>query len=69
MRGVENETPFYTSRGKISVFLHAINLYNHENVIRYDHDILQQNDQTFRASIGPETWFGITPFLGVSIEF
>lgn len=59
---------FFTSRGKIAVFLHIINLYNHENVIRYDHDIRQETPDTFRAEIEPETWFGIMPFLGVSWE-
>ncbi|MCA9758995.1 MAG: TonB-dependent receptor [Candidatus Eisenbacteria bacterium] len=60
---------FRTSHGTISTFLQVINLYNHMNVIRYDHDILQSNDQTFKAEIGEETWFGILPFLGVSCEF
>jgi outer membrane receptor protein involved in Fe transport len=60
---------FHTSRGKISVFLHVINLYNHENVIRYDHEILESNPDTFRAEIVPETWFSITPFAGFSWEF
>lgn len=60
---------FYTSKGKISVFLQIINLYNHENVIRYDHDILEQNADTFKAEISPEAWFGITPFIGLSWEF
>lgn len=60
---------FEMPRGTLSTFLHVINLYNHTNVIRYDHDILEENADTFRAEIGEETWFGIIPFLGVSWEF
>jgi len=60
---------FYTSRGKISAFLHIINVYNHENVIRYDHEIIGKNSEEFRFVLEKETWFGIIPFAGVSWEF
>lgn len=60
---------FYTSWGKTSVFLHVINLLNHENVIRYDHDLAEESAESFRADIEPETWFGLVPFLGMSWEF
>ena len=59
---------FQTSGGRGTVFLHIINLYNHENVIRYDHDIADETTETFRPLIEAEPWFGITPFLGVSWE-
>jgi len=60
---------FYTSRGKISVFLHIINLLNHKNVIRYDHDLAEESAEIFRAKIERESWFGLTPFIGMSWEF
>ena len=59
---------FQTSRGKSSVFLHVINLYNHENIIRYDHDIADETAESFRPLIEAEPWFGITPFLGMTWE-
>lgn len=60
---------FYSSKGKITVFLHIINLYNHENISSYDHEIAEQNADSFRARIESETFFGILPFVGVSWEF
>ena len=57
---------FHSPSGRCSVFLHIINLYNHENVIRYDHDIAEEDAEGFRPLIEGEPWFGITPFLGVS---
>lgn len=59
---------FYPARSKVSVFLHIINLYNHENVIKYDHEVLESNADGFHAVLEPETWFGIIPFIGVSWE-
>jgi outer membrane cobalamin receptor len=60
---------FYSSRGKITVFLHVINVYNHENVNNYDFSILNENAEDFRFEIDTETWFPILPFIGVSWEF
>ncbi|KAA3613361.1 MAG: TonB-dependent receptor [Calditrichaeota bacterium] len=60
---------FYTSRGKVSVFLHVINVLNHENIDNYDHEILESDAATFRSVIEAETYFPIIPFLGVSWEF
>ena len=60
---------FYTSRGKTSIFLHVINLLNHENVIRYDHDLAEESAESFRADIESEAWFGLIPFIGMSWEF
>ena len=60
---------FHSSRGRPSVFLHVINILNHENVIRYDHDLAEESAESFRAPIETEAWFGITPFIGVSWEF
>jgi len=47
----------------------VINLYNHENVSAYGHEILEENQDGFRHEIGKETFFGILPFVGVSWEF
>ena len=60
---------FYTSRGKVTVFLHVINAYNHENVNNYDYSILKDTAEDFRFEIDTETWFPILPFVGVSWEF
>jgi outer membrane cobalamin receptor len=60
---------FFTSRGKITIFLHIINLYNHVNVNNYDFSVLESTADTFRFEIDTETWFGILPFAGVSWEF
>jgi len=57
------------SRGRLNVFLHVINLYARENIDNYDHEITYQDDQTFKWIYAPETWFGITPFLGLDWEF
>jgi len=59
---------FYTSRGKISAFLHVINLYNHENVVSYDHEIGKETADTFTHTIESETFFPLIPFLGFSWE-
>ena len=60
---------FQTARGRSAVFLHIINILNHENIIRYDHDIADANEESFRPLIESEAWFGLIPFLGVSWEF
>jgi len=60
---------FYSSKGRITAFLHVINAYNHENVNNYDFSILESNADSFRFEIDTETWFPILPFVGVSWEF
>jgi outer membrane receptor protein involved in Fe transport len=60
---------YFTSNGKVTVFLHVINLYNSENISSYDHEILKSTPQVFKSEIVGETWFGIMPFFGVSWEF
>jgi len=60
---------FYPSRGKVTVFLQIINLYNHENIYNYDHDILKETATDYQVEIARETYFPIIPFLGVSWEF
>ncbi len=46
-----------------------INLYNHENIVSYDHEIRAANESDFTHTIESETFFGILPFLGMSWEF
>ena len=60
---------FFTSKGKITAFLHIINSYNHENINNFDFSILEENADSFRFEIENETWFSILPFIGVSWEF
>ncbi len=60
---------FYTSKGKITVFVHVINALNHTNVSGADHEILSADASGFTAIKQKETWLGITPFAGVIWEF
>lgn len=60
---------YYTSNGTVTVFLHVINLYNHENIYSYDHDVVQADANSFRYDVARETYFPIIPFVGVSWEF
>ena len=60
---------FNISKGKITVFLHLINAYNHVNVNNFDFSILEESADSFRSEVEAETWFGILPFIGVSWEF
>ena len=60
---------YHTKNGKVTVFLHIINLYNQENISSYDHDIINPYSDNYRVENDEETWFGITPFMGVSWEF
>jgi outer membrane cobalamin receptor len=60
---------FHTSKGKITLFLHVINVLNHENVSGYDHDVDTADATGFVAPVDAETWLGLTPFAGVIWEF
>ncbi len=57
---------FHTSKGEITIFLHIINAYNHENINNFDFSVLEENADNFRFEIDKETWFSILPFIGVS---
>jgi outer membrane receptor protein involved in Fe transport len=59
---------FYTSTGKVNLFLHIINVYNHENINNYDHDVIKSTKDVFQYEIVKELWFGILPFIGVNWE-
>jgi outer membrane cobalamin receptor len=60
---------FFRKKGKTTVFLQIINVYNHKNVNNYDYSILEQNADSFRYEIDTETWFPILPLIGISWEF
>lgn len=60
---------FYPSLGRVTIFLHIINIYNHENVYNYDHDIKNPYSADYKVERETETWFGFTPFIGFSLEF
>ena len=67
---------FKTGRSTITAFLHLINLYNRENLKKFDLDTRddegnfslddQGNYVPFRDD---KYWFGFTPIIGVSWEF
>lgn len=59
---------FFTSKGKITVYLHVINAYNHENVSGFDHEV-DLKDPALPISTDVETFYGLLPFGGVSWEF
>jgi len=49
------------------LFCRLLNAYDNVNVSNYDHET--RSDVPFKYDKYPETWFGITPFVGVSWEF
>lgn len=66
---------FQFSKSRLSVFLHLINLYNKQNLRKFDvdtslDDVLQPDGQggykTFRDD---QYYFGLTPIIGLSWEF
>ncbi|MCI0494928.1 hypothetical protein L0Z72_07960, partial [candidate division KSB1 bacterium] len=67
---------FKTSIGSVAIYLHLINLYNRENLKKFD---LDTRDDNGNYSIDQEGnyvpfhddkyWFGFMPVLGVSREF
>ncbi len=63
-------------RGTLNVYLHIINLYNRENLRKFDVDSRGDDDQLVADGEGgfiyfrdDTTWFGRLPVLGVSWEF
>jgi len=62
--------------GRISTFLHIINLYNRENLKKFDLEVLDDTEHIvsdgqggYKTFEGHQNWFGITPVIGVSWEF
>jgi hypothetical protein len=67
---------FQVRGGKLKVYLHLINLYNRENLRKFDVD--SRNDEDMLVPDGQggyqyfrddTTWFGRLPVLGLSWEF
>ncbi|MBU1634749.1 hypothetical protein KJ762_09605, partial [bacterium] len=67
---------FDLKHGKLSAYIHIINLYNRENLRKFDLDVTGDNGQTIPDEQGgyiyprdDKNWFGITPVIGFSWEF
>jgi len=67
---------FYLKHSKLSAYLHIINLYNRQNLRKFDLDVTGDNGQTIPDGQGgyiyprdDKNWFGITPVIGFSWEF
>ena len=67
---------FQLKNGKISAFIHVINLYNHKNLRKFDIGATDDNDNLvpdgkggYLTPRGDKYWFGILPVIGVSWEF
>lgn len=67
---------FNTHAGKITVFLHLVNVYNRQNLQKFDLDTTDDNDNLSLDSQGNyvpfqdnKYWFGFLPVLGVSWEW
>ena len=67
---------FDLKKGRISAFLHVINLYNQKNLRKFDLGATDANDNLvpdgkggYITPRGDKYWFGITPVLGASWAF
>lgn len=67
---------FQLKKGKISAFLHIINLYNHKNLRKFDIGATDADDNLvpdgnggYITPRGDKYWFGFLPVIGVSWEF
>lgn len=67
---------FYFEKSKLSAYLHLINLYNRENLKKYDVDVtndaeeLEPNGQGGYNYFRDDTyWLGLIPAIGISWEF
>jgi len=67
---------FVVAFGKISTYLHIINLYNRENLRKYDLDVRNNEENLVPDGNGgyiysrdDKNWFGITPVIGINWEF
>lgn len=59
----------YFGFGRISAFLHIINLYNRENLRKFDLDVEPDGKGGYQIVEDHLNWFGLTPVLGFSFEF
>lgn len=67
---------FQLARGEVSAFVHIINLYNRENLRKFDLDVTDDSGNTVPDGHGgyiyphdDKMWFGILPVIGVSWNF
>ena len=63
-------------RGEVSVYLHLINLYNRENLKKFDLDVRDDNENFVPDGKGgykyfrdDKYWLGFIPALGISYTF
>lgn len=67
---------FRMQNGRITTFLHLINVYNRENLRKYDLDVYDDNEQlivdengNYATADDHKFWFGFIPVFGGSWEF
>ncbi|KAA3599391.1 MAG: TonB-dependent receptor [Calditrichaeota bacterium] len=67
---------FQFNKSRLSAFLHVINVYNHENLRKFDLDVLGDDELPvpdgeggFRYFRDDTLYFGLTPIIGLSWEF
>ena len=60
---------FYPWHSRLGLYVHVINLYNHQNLKGFDHEVLSEDATTFEAIKEKDTWYGILPFVGMTWEF
>jgi hypothetical protein len=67
---------FFLKRSTINVFVHVINLYNRENIRKFDLDVTNEQEQLVPDGQGgyqyfrdDATWLGIIPIVGVTWQF
>ena len=57
---------FYLSKGRLSIFLALINVYNHENVRNIDYSLVWDNPTSPRLEKTYEYWFKLLPSIGIN---
>ncbi len=60
---------FDVGKGRLSVFLEVINLYNRTNVRTYEYDLDVQPNGQFTSTRRAEKWLPRLPSIGISWEF
>ncbi|MCP4728090.1 MAG: hypothetical protein GY863_23830, partial [bacterium] len=56
--------------GRLSTFIEVRNLYNRENIRKYDYDVLQMNaPYSYVLDRESEYWMPLIPSFGISMEF
>ncbi len=67
---------FNLEKGRIAAFVHLVNVYNRENLRKFDLDARDDNDNLQIDDEGnyipfrdDKTWFGFLPVLGLVWEF